>query len=48
MEVLATWASSREISIANVERQVEGGEDETTTAGKTYQECPMIVKMKDR
>lgn len=47
MEVLVTCTSSRGIHIANVERQVGDGE-ETTSTGKTHQELPMIVKMKDR
>lgn len=35
MEVLVTLASSRGIQIANVERNVGGGEEETASAGKT-------------
>lgn len=48
MEVLVTWESSREIQIANAEKEVGSREEETTSAGKTYQEFFMIVKMKDK
>lgn len=34
MEVFVTWASSGGIHIANVERQVGGEEEETTSAAK--------------
>lgn len=43
-----TWASSRGIQIASVERQVGFGEEETASVEKTHQELTMMVKVKDR
>lgn len=43
-----TWASSRGIQIASVERQVGFGEEEIASVEKTHQELTMMVKVKDR